>query len=84
VKSKYSLCIVEREKLVTRYALNLATGQKTLKYTSTEIENCNTPLFGEREKASGVCTSCYKGIEMDGNMPTEFGRQQIAEAQVQS
>jgi hypothetical protein len=75
----FDLCIIEREKIVTRYNWNLVTGEKTLKSTETVVERCGTPLFGERESRTGICKSCLSNWSVEGNKITPVGLLQLAD-----
>ena len=71
-------CPVERRKVVTHATLNLRTGEHRETGRKTiEIEACRVPLFGDQRKR-GACRGCLKGWEVEGNRPTEKGREQIA------
>jgi hypothetical protein len=74
-------CHVERRATITHSKLNIVTGVTTRGETEIVERECGTPLFGDRERKVGVCRSCLKGWEVEGNAPTARGREQIAAAQ---
>jgi hypothetical protein len=76
----FTSCVVEREVVVTHSTLDLFNGKRTIRATTTEIQPCGVPLFGDLERQTGICQSCAKGWSVDGNRPTPKGLKTIAEA----
>ena len=74
------LCQVERRKVIEHYTINMYTGEKQKRLTSTEVEACDTPMFSDVERKRGVCNSCFEGWSVEGNMPTPRGYKQIQAA----
>jgi hypothetical protein len=64
---------------ITHGSFNLTTGEHKKGATEVVVRECGTPIFGDSGRASGICASCRKGWETEGNAPTERGREQIAE-----
>lgn len=63
MKRKYiHSCPIMRVMRVTRYSLNINTGEQTLIGSEIETKPCATPTFGRP-----VCSSCATGWETDGN-----------------
>lgn len=74
-------CSIERRKVVRHGTLNMLTGEYNPGDTETvEIAACGTPLFGDGERALGVCRGCLKGWSVPGNAPTRAGLAQIEAA----
>ena len=62
-----SCCTIQRIKRVGHGTLSPATGGNTISHYTTEHEPCNVPLFADRERRTGVCDSCHRGWEVEGN-----------------
>lgn len=60
-------CTILRTFIRKYGTLNMATGASTSERQETVTEPCNLPLFGDVERKRGVCRSCAKGWEVDGN-----------------
>jgi hypothetical protein len=59
----YVTCGVRR--IVEITTLDSATMLPT--ETRVETKECDTPLFGDEERATGICRSCRRGWEVEGN-----------------
>lgn len=66
-KKKFENCTILRRVEVNTYTFNIVTGKKTHVSSETVIENCNTPLFTEQERITGICKSCRSGYATRGN-----------------
>lgn len=73
-------CQVERTKRVRTGSLT-ANGPK-FDSEADVVEACGTPLFSDDECKRGICKSCLRGWEVEGNRPTEKGRQMIQAGRV--
>jgi hypothetical protein len=70
MSTRLSVCEVSRRKFVRSGSLSMATGAVTMNAGGAwNTEPCNTPLFGEGERAAGVCNSCAKGWRHPHNYP---------------
>lgn len=60
-------CTVLRRRLVTHSTVDILSGEST----DTGIEwvegACNTPLFTDQERTSGICRTCESGWEHPDN-----------------
>ncbi len=54
-------CGVMRVKLVTHTTFDMRTGAKGGERQEWVTEPCGTPMFGDREKADGMCRGCASG-----------------------
>ena len=66
-RPQHDICTVLRVKLVTHRTQNLVTGEVRDLGQETVTEACGTPLFSDRDRASGVCGSCRGGFEAESN-----------------
>lgn len=66
---QHSYCTVLRHKTLRHGTINMNTGAFSAGEITQVTEPCNTPLFHEAERASGVCRSCADGWEVPGNRP---------------
>jgi hypothetical protein len=66
-KKRFDLCTVQRTVLVTHGTFNLNTGEHRKGEQEWKTGPCNTPLFGEESRKTGVCSSCKKGWSVPNN-----------------
>lgn len=66
-KKQYSLCTIKRTMTVSHGTINMATGEHTTERTEVVTKACETPLFADKERSSGVCRSCRVGWDVEGN-----------------
>jgi hypothetical protein len=67
MKKYYSTCTILRTKFVEKYSFSMITGEAKLVSTETVVEEHGTPLFTDGETSTGICASCRKGWEVEGN-----------------
>lgn len=65
--TKHSLCTIRRTVKVTHYRVNMATGKRTKGRSEIVTEPCGVPLFSDEHRRTGVCDSCAKGWDVEGN-----------------
>lgn len=66
-------CTVIRRALLTRGTLQLNSSEITMAGQDWVTGPCNTPLFGDAEKARGTCNSCHKGWTHPHNYRVDAG-----------
>lgn len=66
-QTQHSTCTVPRIVVVTHGTLNLATSETKVTGSETVTGPCNTPLFSDDEKSSGICRACATAWEVEGN-----------------
>jgi hypothetical protein len=66
----YHSCIIVRTFERKHGHFNLNDPEEPIVYDRTETVTgpCNVPLFSDEERASGICKSCRKGWETEGNV----------------
>lgn len=67
-KKEHDSCIILRTMEIEHNTLNIETGKWTFLRKSIETKPCGIPLFSTDDRAKGVCKSCKKGWEVDGNV----------------
>lgn len=73
-------CTIRRIKLITHGTL--AEGGFVESHQETREEPCGTPLFLDDEKRRGVCRSCRKGWETEGNTFASEDERRLATEEV--
>jgi hypothetical protein len=77
MKREFNSCTIVRTMMSEHYTLNINNGEKTLIKKSNETRPCGIPLFSGDNRKAGVCSSCAKGWETEGNVfatPAERAR----------
>lgn len=65
----FTSCQVMRRKYVTRFDLDMGTGETEERGGEWVTEYCNAPLFKDSERAVGKCRSCAEGWTHPHNLP---------------
>lgn len=72
-KAAYYECTIMRRFTRTHSTINMETGAVTSSGEVTvHTEACRAPLFGDLERATGVCNSCARGWESPEGASTSF------------
>lgn len=64
---QHSTCTIVRTIVVTHNTMNMVTGEMTAGRKETKTEPCNTPIFTDEERHTGICKACRQGWEVEGN-----------------